>query len=224
MITPVNIFALIVCYLIGSVPSAVWIGKYFYGIDVREFGSGNAGATNTFRILGKKAGIPVLLIDVFKGWLSVNLVYLISDSAPGSVSFVDLQLALGIAALIGHVFPVYVGFRGGKGIATLLGIVIAVHLQASLISIAVFLLVLFIFKYVSLASIIASFCFPFSVIIVCGTGVPSLVIFSLFISLLVLITHQKNIERLLNKQEAKAPLLKKNKVEFEHGNTTTQHS
>jgi glycerol-3-phosphate acyltransferase PlsY len=224
MITPVNIFALIICYLIGSIPSAVWIGKFFYDIDVREFGSGNAGATNTFRVLGKKAGIPVLLIDVFKGWISVNLAHLITSSAPGSAAFVNLQLALGIAALIGHVFPVYVGFRGGKGVATLLGIVMAIHLQAALISIGIFILVLIIFKYVSLASIIASFTFPFSLIVICGTDVPALVVFSLFIALLVLITHQKNIERLLNHQESKAQLLKKSKAKFESSNTSTQHT
>jgi len=223
MITPINIFALILCYLIGSVPSSVWIGKIFYGIDVREFGSGNAGATNTFRVLGKKAGIPVLLIDVFKGWAAVNLAYLISESQPGSVAFVDLQLALGIVALIGHVFPVYVGFRGGKGVATLLGIVIAVHLYAALVSIGVFILILLVTKYVSLSSIIAAFAFPVNIIAVFKTGIPSLVIFSLFIALLVLITHQKNIERLLSNKESKADLLKKNKTKF-GSDTSTQQS
>src|SRR5687768_13215686 len=126
-----NIGGLLFAYLLGSIPSAVWIGKRFYGIDVREFGSGNAGATNTFRVLGKKAGIPVLLIDIFKGWLAVQLAYL-SSYRIDSVEFVNLELVLGIAALIGHIFPVYVGFRGGKGIATLLGVVIGVHPYAAL--------------------------------------------------------------------------------------------
>jgi len=208
LITPFNILALISAYLIGSIPSAVWIGQIFYGIDVREYGSGNAGATNTFRVLGKKAGIPVLVIDVLKGWVAVNLAFLFLDNA-GEAEITNLQLALGIAALLGHLFPVYVGFRGGKGVATLLGIVLAVHLYAALISIAIFLVILLITNYVSLSSIIASFCFPVSVILIFNTTVPSLVIFSLFITVLVLITHQKNIERLLKNQESKTRLYKK---------------
>ena len=130
MISLINISALLIAYLIGSVASAVWIGQIFYNTDVREYGSGNAGATNTFRVLGKKAGIGVLLIDSSKGWLSVNLATLmhlcdLSHLLPGTAPFIDLQLALGIAALLGHIFPIYVGFRGGKGIATLMGILLA---------------------------------------------------------------------------------------------------
>ena len=104
-------------YLLGSIPTAVWIGKAFYGIDVREFGSGNAGATNTFRVLGKKAGFPVLIIDVLKGSAAVALAFL-SPIAFENPDFVDLQLGLGVAVLLGHIFPVFAGFRGGKGVAT----------------------------------------------------------------------------------------------------------
>lgn len=208
MITWFNVVGLLIAYLVGSVPSAVWIGKYFYGIDVREYGSGNAGATNTFRVLGKKAGIPVLLIDVFKGWLAVNMAYL-TDYRVGSVQFVNFQLVLGVAALLGHIFPVYVGFRGGKGIATLLGIILAVHPQAALLSIAVFIAVLLVSKYVSLGSMIAAISFPVIIIVVFKTDIPSLVIFSLVIAVLVLITHQKNIERLLRREESKTKLIKK---------------
>lgn len=199
---------LVLAYLLGAIPSAVWIGQYFYGIDVREYGSGNAGATNTFRVLGKKAGIPVLLIDVFKGWIAVNLAY-ISNYEVSSVQFVNLQLVLGVAALLGHIFPVYVGFRGGKGIATLLGIILAVNLYPALIAAGIFLAVLFIFNYVSLGSIISALSFPVIVIIVFKTRVPSLVIFSIAIAILVLITHQKNIERLLRREESKVKLFKK---------------
>lgn len=209
MITSLNILALIVAYLIGSIPSAVWIGQIFYGTDVREFGSGNAGATNTFRVLGKKAGIPVLLIDTFKGFAAVYLSYFVQDYSLNSEAMIDLQLALGVAALLGHIFPVYVGFRGGKGIATLLGIVLAIHPQAALISIIVFLITLLITKYVSLSSITASVAFPFSVIIIYQSSASSLVIFSLFIAIIVLITHQKNIERLLRKEESKALFFRK---------------
>src|SRR5690606_18146286 len=111
-----------IAYLLGSVPTSIWIGKRFYKIDVREFGSGNAGATNTFRVLGKKAGIPVLIIDILKGTCAVALSYL-SGFEYGSAEFVNLQLGLGVAALIGHIFPVFAGFRGGKGVATMLGVV-----------------------------------------------------------------------------------------------------
>jgi len=213
MISLINIVALIIAYLLGSVASAVWIGQIFYKTDVREYGSGNAGATNTFRVLGKKAGIGVLLIDSSKGWLSVNIATAmhlsgLSHLIPGTAPFIDLQLALGIAALLGHIFPVYVGFRGGKGIATLLGILLAIHTGAALISMGVFIGVLLTSRYVSLSSMIASVSFPFVIILFFQTTIPSLVIFSLLIAILVLITHQKNIERLLRKEETKANFFK----------------
>lgn len=209
MISLVNIIALIIAYLLGSVASAVWIGQIFYGTDVREYGSGNAGATNAFRVLGKKAGIAVLLLDSLKGWLAVNIAHLLNLTGiehyiPGTGQFVDLQLTLGIAALLGHIFPVYVGFRGGKGIATLLGIILAVHPTAALISIGVFVIVLLTTRFVSLGSMIAALAFPVVIILIYETTVPSLIIFSLSIAILVLITHQKNIERLIRKEESKA--------------------
>lgn len=211
MSTVFHVIGLIIAYLVGSIPSAVWIGKYFYGIDVREYGSGNAGATNTFRVLGKRAGIPVLLIDIFKGWASVNMAYL-TDYRPGSEQFINFQLVLGIAALLGHIFPVYAGFRGGKGIATLLGIILAVHPLAALLSIAVFIIVLLVSRYVSLGSMIAALSFPIIIIVFFKSPIPSLVIFSLVIAVLVLITHQKNIERLLRREESKTRLIKKRDI------------
>src|SRR4051794_33523292 len=120
MISFTTIACLIIAYLLGSVPSAVWVGQAFWGVDVREYGSGNAGATNTFRVLGPKAGIPVLFMDIGKGWLAVQIATFIGSYLPGTQQFVNLKLALGVAALIGHIFPIYVGFRGGKGVATLL--------------------------------------------------------------------------------------------------------
>src|ERR1700712_4897761 len=109
MITAYSVTALILAYLCGSIPTAVWIGQAFFNIDVREFGSGNAGATNTFRVLGKRAGIPVLIFDILKGTIAVALSYF-SDFDIHSNEFIDLQLGLGIAALIGHIFPVFAGF------------------------------------------------------------------------------------------------------------------
>ncbi|MFT6716477.1 MAG: glycerol-3-phosphate acyltransferase PlsY [Saprospiraceae bacterium] len=208
------ILLLILAYLIGSIPTAVWVGKRFYNIDVREHGSGNAGATNTFRVLGKKAGIPVLLIDILKGFTAAFfLVKLQSkfniEQVSDVVPYTNLMLAFGFAAVIGHVFPIFAGFRGGKGIASLLGIVLAIHPPAALCSIAVFLVILIMTKYVSLGSMLAGICFPFMVILVFDNTVPALNIFSIVVSILVVITHQKNIQRLLKRDENKTYLFKK---------------
>ncbi len=205
-----NILLLLGAYLLGSIPTAVWVGKYFYNIDVREYGSGNAGATNVFRVLGKKAGIPVLLIDVFKGFLAVFLASW-SDYSVGSNPFINLQLVLGIASLVGHIFPVFASFRGGKGIATLLGIIIAVYPYAAIISILIFVVVFLVSGYVSLGSMTAAVVFPLVVIFVLNTNTPSLIIFSILIAIMVLITHQKNIERLLKREEPKTRLMNKKK-------------
>ncbi|MCK4663903.1 MAG: glycerol-3-phosphate 1-O-acyltransferase PlsY [Bacteroidales bacterium] len=208
----INIILILVAYLLGSIPTAVWIGKIFYGIDVREHGSGNAGSTNTFRVIGIKAGIAVFIIDVLKGWLAVNLIYLTNYYIPETGKYINLQLLLGIAAFIGHIFPVYVGFRGGKGVATLFGVIIAIHPYAALIIVGIFTITLLISKYVSLSSMIAGFSFPVFIIVVFETTTPSLVIFSLIIAVLLLFTHQKNIERLLKREENKANIsLKKKK-------------
>ena len=192
-------------YLTGAFPSAVFIGKIFYKIDVREFGSGNAGATNTFRVIGKKAGLIVLLMDIFKGWLAVTYIHYINNYSTLLESnpelFFETQLAFGIAAVIGHLFPVFTGFRGGKGIATLLGFLVAILPFAAIVSLMVFILSLLIFRFVSLSSIIASFVFCIVVLITEDNF--ALNVFACFVSLLSLITHQKNIERLLKGNETK---------------------
>ncbi len=207
------ISSLILAYLVGAIPTAVWVGGVFYDIDIREHGSGNAGATNTFRVLGKKAGIPVLIFDVFKGWLVVQFAFLTKDMLLLSNSQdVNLQLGLGVAALIGHIFPIYVGFKGGKGVATLLGLVIAVAPEAALYAIIIFIITLIITKFVSLSSMIAGFSFPILIIVILQTSTLSLVIFSMVIAILLLFTHQKNIERLLSKEETKANLKVKVKL------------
>ena len=204
MITLEVIFLVIVSYLTGSFPSAVWLGRAFYDTDVREYGSGNAGATNTFRVLGKGAGIPVLFIDIFKGWLAVNYTLLISNSSElSSELFFEHQLAFGIAAVIGHLFPIYTGFRGGKGIATMMGLLIGLNPLAALFSFLVFVVVLLVSKYVSLASIVASMAFPVFVMFVLNSDNSSLNLFAIFVPILSLITHQKNIERLIRGKETK---------------------
>ena len=203
-----NYFFILLSYLIGALPSSVWIGLRFFNTDVREHGSGNAGATNTFRVLGKKAGIPVLLLDVLKGFLAVNLVWYTSY-VPFTEIYINLQLTFGIAAVLGHVFPVYVGFRGGKGVATLLGFMIGVFPEAALISIVVFVLTLLFSKYVSLSSIFAGLFFPFGVYYLSDNIVPTMMIFSIFVPILLIATHQRNIERLVRGDENKVRLKKK---------------
>ena len=198
-----SIVLLVAAYLLGSIPFAVWVGQLFYKIDVREYGSGNAGATNTMRVLGKRAGISVLILDVAKGYAAVNLVRITNEALPGSQALVNLQLVLGIAALFGHIFPIYAGFRGGKGIATLLGVVIALDHMAALYSCLVFVFVLILTRYVSLSSIIASTFFPLYVIFIERTQFLSLISFSLFLTIIVILTHQKNIERLFRNEESK---------------------
>lgn len=212
MISIYSISALVFAYLFGSIPTAVWIGQAFYGIDVREYGSGNAGATNTFRVLGKKAGVAVMLLDILKGYTATNLAYLIGLSVTGpqnSVQFVNYQLALGITAVMGHLFPVFAGFRGGKGIATLFGMILAVQSEAAMLCVLTFVIVLLISKYVSLSSILAGFSFPLSVIFIFQSPIRSVVLYGMSICVLILVTHQKNIERLLKGKESKVNLFKK---------------
>ena len=210
MLTTETLLFILLAYLTGAFPSAVWVGKTFYKIDVREFGSGNAGATNTFRVLGKKAGVPVLIMDIFKGWLCVNYILFLTNIPQSAEAVFETQLAFGIAAVIGHLFPIYTGFRGGKGIATLLGLLIGLHPLAALYSILVFGLVFMISKYVSLGSIIASIAFPIFVILILDSNNTSLNLFAFFVPILSLITHQKNIERLLRGEETKVKFDKNN--------------
>jgi len=202
-----DILILIGAYLLGSIPSAVWIGKAAKGVDVREHGSKNAGATNTMRVLGVKTGIPVLLVDVFKGFAAVKLALLSSVFESGTNAFVNYQLILGAASVVGHVFPVFAGFRGGKGVATIVGILLALHWQATLVAIAIFFISLFISKYVSLSSLMMGLSFPVSVIFIFKTDSISLKIFSIAVCILLFITHRQNISRLLHGKEGKATFL-----------------
>lgn len=196
---------LFLAYLLGSIPTSVWIGKRFYNIDVREFGSGNAGATNTFRVLGKKAGIPVLFIDILKGTAAVALSYL-SDFEFGSQSFVHLQLALGVATLLGHIFPVFAGFRGGKGVATLLGVLLCITPASCGLALIVFLIVLFSSRMVSLSSMVAGISYPFLLYFLMQNDNQILTAFSIIVAALLILTHRKNIQRILRKEESKVKL------------------
>jgi len=204
MITVNLIIAIILAYLIGSIPTSVWIGRIFYKVDVRKEGSGNAGATNTIRVLGYKAGIPVLLLDIFKGWFAVYISNFFWDGTLTFPDLVDFEIILASAAVIGHVFPVYVGFKGGKGIATLLGIGLALFPYGALIAVVIFTITLLITGYVSLSSIVASVTFPIVELILLGnTEYISLTILAIAVAIFVPLTHRKNIQRLLHGEESK---------------------
>ena len=195
-------------YLIGSFSSAVWIGRIFYHKDVREYGSHNAGTTNTIRVLGLRPGIVVLLIDAFKGWLAVSLDFLfLRPSTEAYTVYFDVALAL--AAVLGHVFPIYTGFKGGKGVATLMGVVLALYPEALLSALLVFTLIFLATRYVSLASVTAAVLFPVLDIFVFHQQDPVLQAFAVFIAVFIVITHRKNIGRLLHGRESKMNFRKK---------------
>ena len=206
----------IFAYLLGSLPTAVWLGEAYFGIDIRKHGSGNAGATNTFRVLGKKAGTIVMLVDILKGWTATslaNILYLADFIYEDQLFY--YQLMLGVVAVIGHVFPVYVKFKGGKGVATIMGMVLAIQTEVALVSALVFLIVLVISKYVSLGSMLASLAFPLLLMLpMFKPNDPALIIFGFAIFAIVVLTHQKNIKRLLKGEESKAriQLKRKNKL------------
>lgn len=201
-----NLVLLVIAYLIGSIATSVWVGKIFYNIDVREHGSGNAGATNTIRVLGWKAGLPVFIIDALKGFAAVMLVNF-STLQNYSNMYVNFELMLGIAAVIGHMYPIFASFKGGKGVATLLGIVIALTPIPALCAFGVFLVVLLVFKYVSLGSMVAGVSYPFMLHFVFNNNSLTITIFSIVMSILLLFTHRKNIQRLLKGDESKASFL-----------------
>ncbi len=203
------ISGIIIAYLIGSIPSSVWVSKWFYGIDIRTEGSGNAGATNTFRVLGTKAAIPVMIFDVFKGWFAVYIAHYFIPEWFTHYQIINYEISLAAAAVLGHVFPVFAGFRGGKGIATLLGVGIALFPLEVLITAGIFIVVLLFFRYVSLASIIASVCFPFIVIFLFNNQSVSQILLSIFVGIFVPLTHRRNIKRLLKKTESKISFKKK---------------
>ncbi len=201
-----NIAVLIVlAYLIGSVPTAVWVSRFFYGIDIREHGSGNAGATNTFRILGAKAGTGVMLVDMLKGVLAVKL-SLLSSYDWSSEAITNLQVFLGLAAVVGHIFPIWADFRGGKGIATLFGMILAIQPVVAVSLVAVFLFMLFLTRYVSLSSIVASIAFPLLILVVFREPEVTYRVFAIATACLVVLTHHKNINRLLQGNESKVSL------------------
>ncbi len=203
---------LLIAYLLGSIPSAVWIGKKYYGIDIREHGSKNAGTTNMLRVLGKRAAIPVFALDFLKGFAAVTIVDVAKfdayfDGGPGTPNdnwFYVLRFCALLFAVLGHLFPVFAGFRGGKGVATLFGGVMAINAPLVLLSFGVWFVVLIVTHYMSLASMMAGISYPiFAVISPRVNKVPSFLFFAVVLAVLLIYTHRKNIKRLLKGTESK---------------------
>ena len=197
-------------YILGSIPSAVWVGKLFHGIDIREHGSKNAGATNTFRVFGNKSGTIVLAMDILKGYAAASTPLILSHMYIGFKDEVlILQLTASFCAIIGHVFPVLAKFKGGKGVASTLGIIIAINPETAFICLGCFILVFAVWKYVSLGAIVASVLFPFVSYFFMLEDARIMIIFSIVISLIVLFSHRKNIQRLLRGEENKMNFLRR---------------
>ena len=205
------VLAFILAYLIGAIPFSVWVGKIFYGKDVRNFGSGNAGATNTFRVLGTQAGIVVLFLDIVKGMVAVSLAYYLGNVHFESLGFIYYEIGLGITAGLGHIFPVYLGFKGGKGVATFLGVGLSIFPVAAGVCVGMFLLVFLTTRYVSLGSMIASIVFPLMLIFYNHVHQWPVIIFAIMIPGIIIYTHRKNIARLLNGTETRISFSSKSK-------------
>ena len=210
-------------YLLGSIPSAVWIGKKYYGIDIREHGSKNAGTTNMLRVLGKRAALPVFIIDYFKGFCAVILTSLMRyDEAITESWIINLRIIATVFVVLGHIFPIFAGFKGGKGVATLLGAGTGIYAPILLLSFGVWCIIFAIWHYVSLASMIAGCSYPLFVIIFSTMtyddkapfGSIPFIVFSWVVAVLLIWTHRKNITRLKEGTESKIYLWRKpNKAE-----------
>ena len=203
---------MIAAYLLGSIPSAVWIGKKYYGIDIREHGSKNAGTTNMLRVLGKRAALPVFIIDYFKGFIAVILTSLMRyDDNVSEAWLINLRIIATAFVVLGHIYPVFAGFKGGKGVATLLGAGTGIYAPILMLCFGVWCLVFAIWHYVSLASMVAGCCYPTLVLIFSTMtydadapfqSIP-FIIFSWLVAILLVWTHRKNISRLREGTESK---------------------
>ncbi|HRG81395.1 MAG TPA: glycerol-3-phosphate 1-O-acyltransferase PlsY [Chitinophagaceae bacterium] len=203
-----ELLMVILAYLIGSIPSSVWVSRHFFDIDIRDYGSGNAGATNTYRVLGPKWGTVVMVMDMLKGIIAVKLALLLPEYADSEVNLQNLQTGLGLAAVIGHIFPIWAEFRGGKGVATLFGLVLGISPWTALSCVGIFMLVLYLTRFVSLSSILASIAFPVFILVIFNVDNPLYRVFAIAVALMVLLTHQKNIGRLLRGNESKMPIFR----------------
>ncbi len=206
-----SIFLCLAAYLLGSIPTSIWVSKNFFNIDIRDYGSHNAGATNSFRFLGKKWGLFIFLIDLLKGTLAVKLT-LFYPALNTESTLLNFQLFLGFLAIVGHIFPVYAQFKGGKGVATLFGVIIGISPKFALVFAAFFFLTFLLTNYVALGSILASASFAFCIAFWIQQPNSMLaIVLSACCGLLIIIKHHTNIKRLFNKTETKMWLFKKTK-------------
>lgn len=203
-----ELILIIIAYLLGSIPTALIISKKFFDIDIRDYGSGNMGATNTFRVLGSKYGTIVMVFDILKGMAAVALYFFLPYYLSNDVERTNFMIGLGLSAVLGHVFPVFAGFKGGKGVATLFGMILAVQPVVAISCVGVFLIVLYLTRYVSLSSILAAMMLPVSVLWIWNENEVVYRIFALLVAFMVVITHQKNIGRILRGVESRIPILK----------------
>ncbi len=191
----------LVSYLLGSIPTSVWVGKWFFNKDIREEGSGNAGATNTFRVLGSWAAIPVMVVDVLKGVAAVLMIgYFVPDGLSNN-QLIYIQITAGFCAVIGHALPVFAGFRGGKGVATLFGVGIVLYPLAVWVAVGVFVLVLVMTAYVSLGSMIGALVFSISALFIFPSNHLGLMLLAIVVSIFIIWTHRTNIGRLWKGEE-----------------------
>ncbi len=204
-----ELLLIVLAYLFGSIPTSVWVSKYFFGFDIRDYGSGNAGATNTFRLLGSFWGSFVMAVDSFKGVVAVKLVYLLPFYLNHETQMTNLQIGLGLTAVLGHIFPLWADFRGGKGVATVFGMALGIQPVVALCCVGVFLLALYFTRFVSLSSIFASIAFPVFILFIFNEPETLYRIFAIVVGLMVILTHQKNIGRILKGSESKVLIPKR---------------
>jgi glycerol-3-phosphate acyltransferase PlsY len=198
----------IIAYLIGSIPTSVWVSKSVFNIDIRHYGSGNAGATNTFRVLGSKWGSFVMLVDVTKGVIATSLYILMPFYLTNELARTNFMIILGLASVLGHIFPIWAEFRGGKGVATILGMAIAIQPVVAVLCLVVFAFTLITTRFVSLSSMLAGVAFMVLILFIFNEQEPMYRAFAIIVALMVIFTHQKNIGRLLKGTESKVPLFK----------------
>jgi len=199
---------IVLAYLIGSIPTALIVSKRYFGIDIRDYGSGNMGATNTFRVLGQRFGSMVMVFDIGKGMLAVALYNFFPHYIHNELDRTNLMIGLGLAAVAGHIFPIFAQFRGGKGVATLFGMIMAIQPVVAISCVGVFLLVLYLTRYISLSSILAGIALPICVLWIYNEKEIFYRVFAVAVSCLIVLTHQKNISRLLKGNESRVPILK----------------
>ncbi len=207
----ITVLLILIAYVLGSIPNALWVGKTFKNIDVREHGSKNTGSTNAARVLGAKLGIFTLILDILKGALPTYLGIVLGADLLTRMTGIDKLdiIVIGMAAILGHTFSLFLKFKGGKAVATTLGVFLVLVPYAILILLVVFFVIFGLTKYVSLASIVSAVALPITVYLT--TRHIPLTILGIIIGLLVIIRHKENIKRLINGTESKLSFSKDKK-------------